>query len=151
MSPRGTELGAVDAEDLQIVSARLQDAVAQVKDLVYLRKEQRFAGLFNRFMWEKAGGKSGDARVRSGLHFNHVRSVQAHNLRRENPEAVVALLAIRFTPSKSEDGGAEDPGGVVELLFAGGGALKLDVECIEAGLSDIGGAWTARGRPAHGV
>ena len=136
----GLTLAAEDAEDLEIISARLQDAVAKVKDLVYLPKSQRFAALFNRFRWE---GKQ-DTRVRAGLTFAHVQSVKAQNLRREAPEAVVSLLAIRFTAA-----GGENPGGEVELLFSGGGALKLEVECIEAELSDISGEWAALGRPAH--
>ena len=136
----GLTLAAEDAEDLEIISARLQDAVAKVKDLVYLPKSQRFAALFNRFRWE---GEE-DTRVRAGLTFARVLSAKAQNLRREAPEAVVSLLAIRFTAK-----GDEDPGGEVELVFAGGGALKLEVECIEAELADISGEWAALGRPAH--
>jgi len=145
MTSQDVTLGAQDAEDLEIISARLQDAVAQIKDLVYLPKARRFAGLFNRFRWEKPGGKGHDARVRAGLYFNDVVSVKAQNLRRDMPDAVVSLLAIRFTPK-----GGEDPGGEVELVFSGGGTLKLEVECIDAGLSDIGADWVARGRPSHG-
>lgn len=140
-------LGAQDAEDLKVISARLQDAVALVKDLVYLPKSRRFAALFNRFVWEKVGAMPGaNTRVRAGLHFEGVVSCRAHNLRRDKPEAVVSLLAIRFAPR-----GADDPGGTVELVFSGGGTMKLEVECIEAGLSDISGEWAARGRPVHGA
>ena len=145
MTSQDVTLVAQDAEDLEIISARLQDAVAQIKDLVYLPKARRFAGLFNRFRWERSGGKGHDARVRSGLYFNDVVSVKAQKLRRDVPDAVVSLLAIRFTPK-----GGEDPGGEVELVFSGGGALKLEVECIDAGLSDIGADWVALGRPSHG-
>lgn len=136
-------LAAEDAADLEVISARLQDAVAQVKDLVYLPKKRRFAALFNRFQWE-ADEKRGDLRVRSGLHFEGVLAVKSQNMKRGAADAVVELLAIRFTPK-----GGEDPGGTVELVFAGGGALKLDVECIDAGLTDVSGVWAARGRPAH--
>jgi hypothetical protein len=136
-------LAAADAEDLELISARLQDAVAQVKDLVYLPKSRRFAGLFNRFKWESAGTHEG-ARVRAGLHIEGVLSAKASRLRTGNPDAVASLLAIRFQPN-----GAEDPGGVIELIFSGGGILKLEVECIDAELSDLSGEWVARGRPAH--
>ncbi|HEV2561070.1 MAG TPA: DUF2948 family protein [Rhizomicrobium sp.] len=145
MNKRELTLGAEDAEDLQIISARLQDAVAQLKDLVYLPKSRRFAALFNRFKWE-GGGRNLNLRVRSGLHFDRVLSVKAHKLKRGDPDAVVSLLAIRFTPK-----GGEDPGGVIELVFSGGGAMRLDVECIDAGLSDVSGEWAARGRPLHEV
>jgi hypothetical protein len=139
----GLTLAAEDAADLEVISARLQDAVAQMKDLVYLPKKRRFAAVFNRFQWE-ADQKKGDLRVRSGLHFDGVLSVKSQNLKLGAPEAVVSLLAIRFTHK-----GAEDPGGTAELVFAGGGTLKLEVEVIDAGLSDLSGVWAARGRPEH--
>ena len=139
----GLTLAAEDAADLEVISARLQDAVAQLKDLVYLPRKRRFAAVFNRFRWEE-DAKRGDQRVRSGLHFDGVLSVKSSKLKRGAPEGVVSLLAIRYTPK-----GGEDPGGTVELTFAGGGALKLDVEMIDAGLTDLGGVWAARGRPAH--
>ena len=135
-------LGAEDAEDLQIISARLQDAVARVGDLVWLPKQRRFAALFNRFKWESGQG----LRVRSGLHFDGVISVKAHNIKRGDADAVVSLLAIQYTPK-----GGEDPGGIIELTFSGGGAIRLDVECIDAGLKDVSGEWAARGRPLHEV
>jgi DUF2948 family protein len=141
----GMTLAAEDAADLEVISARLQDAVAKVKDLVYLPKRRRFAALFNRFQWE-AGTRSGDLRVQSGLHFDGVLSVKSHNIKRGAPDAVVSLLAIKFTPQA-----ADDPAGAIELIFSGGGTLKLIVECIDAGLSDVSGAWAARGRPAHEV
>lgn len=136
-------LAAGDAEDLDVVSARLQDAVARVGDLVWLPKQRRFAGLFNRFKWE-VPGKDGNLRIRAGLHFDAVLSARSHNIMRGDPDAVVSLLAIRFTPK-----GGEDPGGTVHLQFSGGGAIRLEVECIDAGLQDFGGEWAARGRPDH--
>ena len=142
MSPVLT-LAAEDAADLEVISARLQDAVAKVKDLVYLPKRRRFAAVFNRFQWE-AGARQGDLRVQSGLHFDGVLSVKSSHIKRGAPDAVVSLLAIRFTPK-----GADDPAGVIELIFSGGGTLKLDVECIDAGLSDVSSVWAARGRPDH--
>jgi len=147
MTKQELTLAAADAEDLEIISARLQDAVARVGDLVWLPKARRFAALFNRFKWETAEerkGRGDNLRVRAGLHFDGVLSVRSQNVMRGDDDAVVSLLAIRFTPK-----GAEDPGGTIELLFAGGGAIRLDVECIEAGLSDLSGEWAARGRPEH--
>ena len=140
-------LAAADAEDLEIISARLQDAVALVKDLVWLPKSRRFAALFNRFKWETADEKKGrgdNLRVRAGLHFDGVLSVKSFRLKRGDPDAVLSLLAITFTPKA-----ADDPAGTIELVFAGGGAVRLEVECIDAGLTDVSGEWAARGRPAH--
>jgi hypothetical protein len=147
MNPPALTLAAADAEDIEIISARLQDAVGQVKDLVWLPKSRRFAALFNRFKWEAAERKRGrgdNLRVRAGLHFDGVLAVKSHRLKRGDPDAVLSLLAIAFTP-KSPD----DPAGTIELVFAGGGAIKLEVECIDAGLTDVSGEWAALGRPAH--
>lgn len=135
-------LAAEDAEDLDVLSARLQDAVARVKDLVWLPKARRFAALFNRYKWEEGRHP---LRVRAGLHFENVQSARSQNIRHD-PEAVLSLLAIRFTPHAGDD-----PSGTVELVFSGGGEIRLDVECIEATLSDVSGEWAARGRPAHEI
>jgi len=142
MSAREPLLQAEDGEDLQIISARLQDAVAKLGDLVYLPKTRRFAGLFNRFKWES--GKKGDLRVQAGLHFDGVLSAKSRGIKRGAPDAVVELLAIRYTPKA-----ADDPAGSVELVFAGGGTILLEVEYLDASFSDLSGAWAARGRPAH--
>ncbi len=142
MSAREPILAAQDVEDLEVISARLQDAVARMGDLVYLPKQRRFAALFNRFKWES--GKRGNLRVRSGLHFDGVLAARSQKLKRGAPDAVVELLAIRFTSNAPDD-----PAGTVELVFAGGGTIMLDVECLDAGLADVSGAWAARGRPVH--
>jgi hypothetical protein len=135
-------LAAGDAEDLQILSARLQDAVLKLKDVSWQPKKRRFAAVVNRLVWEE-GGKT---RVRAGLHFDSVLKVQSHKVKLGAGEAVIDLLAATFTPS---DGG-ENPGGVVELVLAGGGAIRLTVECIEAELADLTQPWAARGTPDHG-
>jgi Protein of unknown function (DUF2948) len=144
------KLVAADSEDLEILSARLQDAAAKLKDIAWLPKQRRFAALFNRFRWEDAKGKG--SRVRAGLHFASVLKVESQNIKRGAPDAVVSLLAIKFTPNPRNEAGVEesaDPGGVIELLLAGGGGFRLTVECIDAELSDLTGPWEARARPRH--
>lgn len=143
---RGPTLTAEDAEDLEIISARLQDAVARVKNLVWMPKTRRFAALFNRFKWEDAETRGDSLRVRAGIAFDNVLSVKSQNIRESNGEAVLSLLALRFTSN-----GVDDPGGAIELVFSGGGAIRLEVECIQASLSDISGDWAARGRPVHRI
>ena len=108
MSTSRLVLAAADAEDLETISARLQDAVAQVKDLVYLPKSRRFAGLFNRFKWESAGRHSG-TRVRAGLHIEGVLSAKAYKLRAANPEA-------RFIPNGPPD--FKSAGDLAAIQFA---------------------------------
>lgn len=134
------KLAAADAEDLEVLSARLQDAVAQLKNITWLPKKRRFAAVVNRLKWEE-GGKT---RVRAGLHFDGVLKVQSHNVKLGAEDAVVSILALRFTPT-----GGEDPGGEVEIVLAGGGAFRLTVECIDAELADMTEAWAARATPDH--
>ena len=133
-------LAAADAEDLEVISARLQDAVAKLKNITWLPKKRRFAAVVNRLQWEK-GGKT---RVRAGLHLDGVLKVQSQKVKLGAGEAVVSLLALNFKPN-----GGEDPGGVIEMVLAGGGVLRLTVECIDAELIDLTQGWAARGTPDH--
>ena len=134
------KLAAADVEDLEILSARLQDAVVKLKNFVWLPQKRRFAAVVNRLAWED-GGKT---RLRAGLYFDGVLKVQSSKVKLGAGEAVVSILATTFTPN-----GDEDPGGVIEIVLAGGGALRLTVECIDAELADRSGPWAARGTPDH--
>jgi hypothetical protein len=139
----GLRLLAEDAEDLSVLSAHLQDAVIRVGDVVYLPKHRRFAALVSRYCWDEDCGKGNSgARVRAGLHFDDVLRVQSQNVRQDDPDAVVSLLAINFTPG----GGG---GGLVDLILAGGGRIRLHVECIDGTLRDLSEPRPAVARPAH--
>jgi len=131
---------AQDADDLAVLSAALQDAVAKIGDISFEPAARRLTIAFNRYRWEAAGRKR--ERVRAGLQFGGVLQVQARNLRRDAPGAVIELLAVSFEPG-------EAPGGSVTLAFAGGGDLRLEVECVDAALADLSDAWPARSAPAH--
>jgi len=61
------KLAAADAEDLQILSARLQDAVVKLKNVTWLPRKRRFAAVLNRLQWER---RRQDAGVLAGLHFD---------------------------------------------------------------------------------
>jgi hypothetical protein len=132
---------AQDADDLKVLSAALQDAVTKIGDIHYEPVARRLTIAFNRYRWE-APGRSRE-RVRAGLQFGGVLGVQARHLRRDATGAVIELLAVAFEPD-------EPPGGLITLTFAGGGDLRLQVECIDAALADLSPAWPARGAPRHG-
>jgi hypothetical protein len=136
------KLSALDEDDLAVISAHMQDAVLTVGDIRYLRGARKLALVANRFDWEGGSGETAERR-RTGLQFARVRRVLSQKIRRDAPDAVLSLLAIRFTP------GDHPPGGEVELTFSGGGALRLDVECIEAAMKDLGEAWVTRSVPRH--
>jgi hypothetical protein len=144
--PDRLRLAAIDEEDLAVVSTYVQDAVLKVGDMVYLPRERRFALAMNRFRWEKAAdGKRHDfERRRAALTFDRVLSVSTSNLDRGRPDAVLELLAVAFET-------ADAPAGHITLYFAGGGAVRLMVEVVEARLADLGPAWATHAKPAHDV
>jgi len=79
------KLIALDADDLAVISAHLQDAVLQVGDIAYLPKDKRFAAITNRFDWFNAlqDGKSEKAefaRRRTALRFERVLSAQVQGI-----------------------------------------------------------------------
>lgn len=132
-------LSALDENDLQTISATLQDAVAQLGDFEFSRSARTFTLALNRFRWE--GGERNE-RVRTGLQFARVLSARAHKLRQGADEAVVNLLSIGFEA-------ADAPSGDIVLVFSGGGELRLSVECVEAVMVDISAPWPASSRPEH--
>lgn len=134
------KLIALEAEDLEVISATLQDAVMRVGDMTFLKSEGRFACIANRFAWE-TGRKE---RRRTGLDFCRVNGARLKNIDPKQPDQVLNLLALRFIVTDS-------PSGVVEFIFSGDAAIQLDVECLEARLKDLGGAWKAALKPRHPV
>lgn len=127
---------AEDADDLHIISAALQDAILRPVDIVWERSARRVTLALSRFCWECGG-----TRVRSAMQFGDVISVKSRRLPR-GPEHALELLAMDFEPG-------EPPGGCVTLMFAGGGDLRIEVECLDAVLTDLSERWPARVAPTH--
>jgi len=141
--PDQLKLAALDEEDLAVVSAHVQDAVLKVEDLIYLPKEGRFVLAMNRFIWESVEGKRrGYERRRSALTFDRVRSVRTSRIPRDRGDAILNLLAVEFEMDDA-------PAGAIILIFADSAAIRLDVECVEVRLADLGPAWATTAKPSH--
>jgi hypothetical protein len=141
------KLIALDAEDLAVISAHLQDAVIKIGDLAYLPQHKRFAAIGNRFDWIAALRKGKDnpqeyARRRAALRFERVLSAKLHAIDLNRKSEVLSLLAISFEPETPPDG-------KVTLHFADGAAIQLHVECIEAEMQDLGPVWRTQSMPQH--
>ena len=135
---------AEEAEDLEIISAAVQDAVVKAENLNYEARHRRFALEINRFRWEEGTQKRGEAeRVRSLLAFDGVLGVKTRAVNKADPEMILSLLQVTFTPD------AEPPGGKVTLLFAGDGEIALTVEALDATLLDSDYIWHTRHTPNH--
>ena len=134
---------ALDEEDLEIVSTHLQDAVVKVADVFWRPHEKRVVIALNRFDWAAAQGRKPEyRRRRAALRFERVLSCKSRDVEVAGTDQVLNLLAVEFAEN-------DPPSGVVTLIFSGGATLRLEVECLEGELADLGPAWTAVGRPNH--
>jgi len=142
------KLVALDKEDLAIISAHCQDAVLRVEDMAYITNARRFALLINRFDWENAleetsnSSKSKFRRRRAALRFECVNAVRRFKIDLSKKGDVKKLLVINFEEDQA-------PSGTINLIFSGGGEIKLEVECIESAMQDLGAVWETKSRPDH--
>jgi hypothetical protein len=132
------KLIALDREDIEVVSAHLQDAVVKAADIRWRPAEKRLVIALNRFDWEAAHGTVPEyRRRRAALRFERVTACKCRNcvaVEAVQADRVLNLLAVVF-----ED--TDQPAGVVTLTFSGGATLRLEVECLEAELADLGPSW----------
>jgi hypothetical protein len=142
------KLIALDREDIEVVSAHLQDAVVKAADIRWRPTEKRLVIALNRFDWEAAHGADPEfRRRRAALRFERVAACKCRNcsaVEAVQTDRVLNLLAVAFE-------GTDHPAGVVTLTFSGGAALRLEVECLEAELADLGPSWVTECCPAHNV
>ena len=136
------KLIALDEEDLAVISAYIQDAVLKAGDIGYYPAEKRFVVAMNRFVWEAADKSRQFERRRSVLHFERVLKVSSTGFDFRRKDQVLSLLAAVFKPG-------ERPAGTLELVFSGSAAIRLEVECVEAQLSDMAAAWETGSKPGH--
>ncbi len=144
--PDELKLVALDKDDIEVVSAHVQDAGVKVADIFWQPRDHRFVLALNRFDWMSAvDGKAEKAdyrRCRTALRFERVTACKCRNLDQSNKDALLNLLAVEFTEGDA-------PAGVVSLIFSGGGIIRLDVECLEAELADLGEVSPAPLCPDH--
>jgi Protein of unknown function (DUF2948) len=135
----------LDEEDLEVVSTHLQDAVVKVADVHWRPQEKRVVVAVNRFDWESAQNGSAEyRRRRAALRFERVLSCKCREISPAGKDAVLNLLAVEFSET-------DEPSGVVTLVFSGGAELRLEVECLEAELADLGPSWVTTARPVHSL
>jgi hypothetical protein len=135
---------ALDEEDLAVISTHLQDAIVKVADVMWRPQEKRLVIAVDRFDWVSAecGTRPEFRRCRAALRFERVAACKCKSVNPAGKDEMLNLLAVEFEPTDS-------PAGVVKLLFSGGGVLRLEVECLEAELADLGPTWSVDRRPAH--
>ncbi|SDI49481.1 MULTISPECIES: DUF2948 family protein [Bradyrhizobium] len=131
-APEQLRLVALDADDLSVISAHVQDARVQASDIVWRQDEKRLVVGMSRLDWEQTlSGGTAPRRLIAALRFDRVLACKSRNIDLEAPDAVLELVGIEFHPT-------EPPGGSALLLFNHGGVLRLDIECLECELTDLG-------------
>ncbi|TVR09248.1 MAG: DUF2948 family protein [Salinarimonadaceae bacterium] len=135
------KLVALDEVDLAVISAHLQDAHAPLAEIAYLPREKRFALCMARLEWE-ADPDSPPRRRLTGLHFERVLSARSRNIDPTRKDDSAELIGIVFEPGDS-------PSGAITLFFSQDRAVRLEVECIEAQMRDMGPVWEVESRPRH--
>ena len=139
-------LKALDADDLNVISTLVQDAVFPITEMTWDRARRRFALLINRFRWEEGPriGAHPPERVQALLVVEDVLSVASQGIDLGESDTVLSLLALTWSAG-------EDGTGRITLMLAGDGAVALDVECIDVTLRDVTRPYIAPSRqtPSH--
>ncbi len=143
------KLVALDPDDIAVVSAHVQDALVRVGDIVWQPQARRFVMALNRFDWIAAadakperGRRPEYRRCRTALRFDRVLSCKCRGIAQSDKEARLNLLAVEFTERDA-------PAGMITMTFSGGGVIRLDIECLEAELADLGEIFVADSCPDH--
>ena len=144
MKVKNLKLIARTEEDLRVVSAHLQDAIASVSDIASLKKNKIFLLQLNRFMWEdvEKGVFRKNKRIRTVLKFENVLNVLSKNINQLKKDKFLDFLAIET--SKMPDNNYE-----MKIIFAGDSVIKVLSEVIEVTLDDQGEAWDTKNKPKH--
>lgn len=130
-------LRALDADDLKVLSAHLQDAVVPIGEMKYLADDQRFVLVASRFRWESDNTPGPYERVNCGLVVDHVKAAKTLNLDQANRAQTLEILSL------------DADEGRITLVCGGGIEVRLEVSRIVCHLSDIGEPWPTQWRPSH--
>lgn len=138
-------LHAVNADDLEVLSAALVSTTVKRADLALQKARRRLAFVGNRFRWEDGRLEGmGGSRIRTGVQINDVIGVRAQGIAALDGEAVLELLSITQKP-------LDAPAAELTLNFAGGMTMLLDVDCIDVLMDDMGRPWYTPNQPDHGL
>ena len=144
MQPKNLKLIARTVEDLRVVSAHLQDSIANVSDIANLKKNKILLMQLNRFMWEdvEKGVFRKNKRIRTILKFDNVLNVLSKNIDQQKKDKFLDFLAIETntTPDNNYE---------MKLIFAGDSMIRIISEAIEVTLDDQGEAWDTKNKPKH--
>jgi hypothetical protein len=135
------KLRAVDAQDLAVVSAFLQDSIANVSEMAYLPEQRLFALAVCRFRWERAVTPAPETifeRVSCAVTIRDADTPKYRGFELKERHRTMPLLAITYD------------GDEVMLTFAGDAAIRLSVDSLDLRAEDFGECWPTKTKPEHG-
>ena len=146
MKVKNLKLIARTEDDLRVISAHLQDAIANVLDIANLEKNKIFLMQLNRFMWEdvEKGVFRKNKRIRTVLKFENVVKVHSKNINQLKKDQFLDFLTIET--NQMTDNNYE-----MKIVFSGDSVIKIISEVIEVTLDDQGQAWDTKNVPKHKV
>lgn len=119
------KMAAFDAEDLLVLSALLEGGLMAVSDMTFQPQDQRFVIVLRR----RADPSQTDL-IQAGLHFERVKRVSTTRFPDRKSGTTLKLIGIGFSE-------IDAPSGDVILMFEDEIAIRLSVECLEVGMSDL--------------
>ncbi|HKU93829.1 MAG TPA: DUF2948 family protein [Vineibacter sp.] len=137
------KLSAFDGDDLQVISAAMQDALVAIKDIGWFAAEKRLVLVANRFRWEAPADAEGAwSRTHSALVFHEVAAVRHVDMPLGEPDRILELLSVAV---EAADGDKT----AVLLRFAAHRTIRVEAPKLLCHLEDLGDPWPTRWRPSH--
>ena len=135
-----------NSDDLNIISAYLQDSIVRIKDIIFLKENKIFLMMVKRFMWEdvEKGVFRKPKRIMSVIKFSNIFEVSAKNINQQNRNKILELLTIKAP--NSTDGLNK-----IKMIFSGESIITLISEDINVILDDQGIPWKAKSIPKHKI
>ncbi len=142
-TPAALKLVALDREGLSVISAQMQDSCVKPAEIIWTPRQKRFVLVAMRYDW--AGAKLGrHERIGAALRFDRVFKVSQAGMSAAGDSRAYNLLGLTFEKTES-------PSGIVMLAFAHGGLIRLEIECLEVSLHDIGPRAAAESCAGHAL
>jgi hypothetical protein len=132
------KLLAADADDLKIIASALQDAILRVRDVRYDAVARAVSLRLTRYRHETDASE----RVECGVRIDGVLALKSQGIERGAADAYMVVLDMAFDAQ-------DEVGGVLDVVLAGGGTLRMNVESLDVLLADVGEARQTRAKPDH--
>jgi hypothetical protein len=130
------KLRAKDAEDIQVISAVLQDAIAPVCDMTFMPEKKNFVMVVHRLRHEEKSAECLE-RICCAFNLSGAEAVQTHGFDLHSREQMLDLLAVLVE------------GEYIHLVFAGEAKIRIQTRGWSLIIEDFGEAWPASCTPCH--